>query len=380
MKFMHISDLHIGKQVNGYSMIEDQRYILKSILREVDKEDVDGVLIAGDVYDKSVPSAEAVTVLDDFLVSLAKKKKPVFIISGNHDSAERLSFGGRLFEAQNIYLSPVYQGEVRCITMEDEYGEVNVYLLPFVKPTQVKGFLKEEEDRITDYSSAIAAVIDHMNVDTTKRNILVMHQFVTGAVRCDSEEVSVGGLDQVDGSILKDFDYVALGHIHGPQKVGRENIRYCGTPLKYSLSEVNHKKSVTIVELKEKGELILQEIPLIPKRDMYHLRGTYGELSSLNYYKGQEFQNGYVHITMTDEEDLLEVKGRLQTIYPNLMSVEYDNQRTRSTLNLQASEEVEKKSPLELFENLYEQQNNQELTKEQVEILLPMIESIWGEE
>ncbi len=380
MKFMHISDLHIGKQVNGYSMIEDQRYILKSILREVDKEDVDGVLIAGDVYDKSVPSAEAVTVLDDFLVSLAKKKKPVFIISGNHDSAERLSFGGRLFEAQNIYLSPVYQGEVRCITMEDEYGEVNVYLLPFVKPTQVKGFLKEEEDRITDYSSAIAAVIDHMNVDTTKRNILVMHQFVTGAVRCDSEEVSVGGLDQVDGSILKDFDYVALGHIHGPQKVGRENIRYCGTPLKYSLSEVNHKKSVTIVELKEKGELILQEIPLIPKRDMYHLRGTYGELSSLNYYKGQEFQNGYVHITLTDEEDILEVKGRLQTIYPNLMSVEYDNQRTRSTLNLQASEEVEKKSPLELFENLYEQQNNQELTKEQVEILLPMIESIWGEE
>ena len=380
MKFMHISDLHIGKQVNGYSMIEDQRYILKSILREVDKEDVDGVLIAGDVYDKSVPSAEAVTVLDDFLVSLAKKKKPVFIISGNHDSAERLSFGGRLFEAQNIYLSPVYQGEVRCITMEDEYGEVNVYLLPFVKPTQVKGFLKEEEDRITDYSSAIAAVIDHMNVDTTKRNILVMHQFVTGAVRCDSEEVSVGGLDQVDGSILKDFDYVALGHIHGPQKVGRENIRYCGTPLKYSLSEVNHKKSVTIVELKEKGELILQEIPLIPKRDMYHLRGTYGELSSLNYYKGQEFQNGYVHITLTDEEDILEVKGRLQTIYPNLMSVEYDNQRTRSTLNLQATEEVEKKSPLELFENLYEQQNNQELTKEQVEILLPMIESIWGEE
>ena len=380
MKFMHISDLHIGKQVNGYSMIEDQRYILKSILREVDKEDVDGVLIAGDVYDKSVPSAEAVTVLDDFLVSLAKKIKPVFIISGNHDSAERLSFGGRLFEAQNIYLSPVYQGEVRCITMEDEYGEVNVYLLPFVKPTQVKGFLKEEEDRITDYSSAIAAVIDHMNVDTTKRNILVMHQFVTGAVRCDSEEVSVGGLDQVDGSILKDFDYVALGHIHGPQKVGRENIRYCGTPLKYSLSEVNHKKSVTIVELKEKGELILQEIPLIPKRDMYHLRGTYGELSSLNYYKGQEFQNGYVHITLTDEEDILEVKGRLQTIYPNLMSVEYDNQRTRSTLNLQASEEVEKKSPLELFENLYEQQNNQELTKEQVEILLPMIESIWGEE
>lgn len=380
MKFMHISDLHIGKQVNGYSMIEDQRYILKSILREVEKEDVDGVLIAGDVYDKSVPSAEAVTVLDDFLVRLAKKKKPVFIISGNHDSAERLSFGGRLFEAQNIYLSPVYQGEVRCITMEDAYGEVNIYLLPFVKPTQVKAFLKEEEDRITDYSSAIAAVIDHMNIDTKKRNVILMHQFVTGAVRCDSEEVSVGGLDQVDGSILKDFDYVALGHIHGPQKVGEENIRYCGTPLKYSLSEVNHKKSVTIVELKEKGELILQEIPLIPKRDMYHLRGTYEELSSLNYYKGKEFQNGYVHVTLTNEEDILEVKGRLQTIYPNLMSVEYDNRRTRSTLNLQATEEVEKKSPLELFENLYEQQNNQELTKEQVEILLPMIESIWGEE
>lgn len=380
MKFMHISDLHIGKQVNGYSMIEDQRYILKSILREVDKEDVDGVLIAGDVYDKSVPSAEAVTVLDDFLVRLAKKKKPVFIISGNHDSAERLAFGGRLFEAQNIYLSPVYQGEARCITMEDAYGEVNIYLLPFVKPTQVKAFLKEEEDRITDYSSAIAAVIDHMNIDTKKRNVLLMHQFVTGAVRCDSEEVSVGGLDQVDGSILKDFDYVALGHIHGPQKLGEGNIRYCGTPLKYSLSEVNHKKSVTIVELKEKGELVLQEIPLIPKRDMYHLRGTYEELSSLNYYKGKEFQNGYVHVTLTNEEVILEVKGRLQTIYPNLMSVEYDNRRTRSTLNLQATEEVEKKSPLELFENLYEQQNNQELTKEQVEILLPMIESIWGEE
>lgn len=379
MKFMHISDLHIGKQVNGYSMMEDQRYILNCILKEIEKQEVDAVLIAGDVYDKSVPPAEAVTIFDDFLVRLSKKEKAVFIISGNHDSPERLSFGGRLLKNQRIYLSPVYQGEVSCVTMEDEYGEVNVYLLPFVKPAQVKVYFPQEENKITDYTLAIETIIRHMNIDTTKRNVLVMHQFVTGASRCDSEEVSVGGLDQVDGSILKDFDYVALGHIHGPQKVGSPRIRYCGTPLKYSMSEVNHKKSVTIVELKEKEEITIEEIPLTPKRDMYHLRGTYEELSNLSYYEGEEFKNGYVHITLTDEEDVPEVKGKLQAIYPNLMSVEYDNKRTRNTLNLQAMEEVEKKSPFTLFANLYEQQNNQEMTKEQIEFLQPIMEEIWGE-
>ena len=234
MKLIHLSDLHLGKRVNEFSMLEDQQYILTEILHIIDEEQPDGVLIAGDVYDKTVPSAEAVALLDDFLVRLAKRDLQIFLISGNHDSPERMAFGGRLMEGSGVHLAPVYDGRVRPIPMTDAYGTVNFYLLPFVKPAHVRRCFPERE--ITTYTDALAAAIEAMGVDTNGRNVLLTHQFVTGAARCDSEELSVGGTDNVDVSVFDPFDYVALGHIHGPQRVGRDTVRYCGTPLKYSFS------------------------------------------------------------------------------------------------------------------------------------------------
>ena len=266
MKLIHLSDLHLGKRVNECSMLEDQQYILGEILRIIDSEAPDAVLIAGDVYDKSVPSAEAVTLLDDFLVQLASRRVQTCLISGNHDSAERLSFGGRLMDAAGIHIAPVYDGSLTPLTLSDEHGPVDIYLLPFLKPVQVRRFFPDED--IESYTDAMAAVLRAANVDTARRNVLVAHQFVAGAVPCESEEFSVGGTDNVAVCVFDDFDYVALGHIHGPQKVGRETVRYCGTPLKYSFSEVSHKKSVTVVEMGEKGSVGIRTVPLVPRRDM----------------------------------------------------------------------------------------------------------------
>lgn len=262
MKLIHLSDLHLGKRVNDFSMLEDQQYILAEILQIIDREKPDGVLIAGDVYDKSVPSAEAVALLDDFLVRLSKRELRIFVISGNHDSPERMAFGGRLMERSGVHLAPVYDGRVEPVVLTDEYGPVKLYLLPFVKPSHVRRCFPERE--IATYTDAVAAAVEAMGVDTAVRNVLVTHQFVTGAARCDSEELSVGGTDNVDASVFDPFDYVALGHIHGPQQVGRETVRYCGTPLKYSFSEAGHKKSVTVVELGAKGSVTIRTIPLKP--------------------------------------------------------------------------------------------------------------------
>lgn len=266
MKLIHLSDLHIGKRVNEISMIEDQEYILLQILQIIDDEKADAILIAGDVYDKSVPSAEAVVLFDDFLCRLAKRHVPVLIISGNHDSQERLAFGNRLLELGGIHISPVYDGTVQSVTLSDEHGEVIFWLLPFIKPTHVKRFYPEAG--IESYTDACRVAIEKMSVDVTQRNVLVTHQFVTGASFDPegSEEISVGGSDNVDASVFESFDYVALGHIHGPQNIGSNRIRYSGTPLKYSLSEAAHHKSVTVVNLGPKGELELQLRPLMPKR------------------------------------------------------------------------------------------------------------------
>ena len=251
MKLMHLSDLHLGKRVNEFSLLEDQQYILNEILQMADRERPDGVIIAGDVYDKAVPPAEAVSLLDRFLVELARRSLQVFVISGNHDSPERMAFGGRLMEGSGLHMAPVYRGQVDPIPLEDAYGPVNLYLLPFVKPAQVRRFFPDRE--IATYTQALEAAISAMDLDPRVRNVLVTHQFVTGAERCDSEELSVGGSDNVDVSVFAPFDYVALGHIHGPQCVGRETVRYCGTPLKYSFSEARHRKSVTLVELAPRG-------------------------------------------------------------------------------------------------------------------------------
>ena len=373
MKLIHLSDLHIGKRVNEVSMIEDQEYILTQILRVIDEEKVDAVLIAGDVYDKSVPSAEAVILFDDFLCRLAKRQMPTLIISGNHDSPERLAFGNRLFERSGIHISPVYNGTVEAVTLSDTYGAVNFYLLPFVKPAHVKRYFPDAG--IETYTDAIRTAVEKMEIDTTRRNVLLTHQFVTGASTCDSEEISVGGSDNVDVSVFENFDYVALGHIHGPQNIGSNRVRYCGTPLKYSFSESNHYKSVTIVELGCKGELTLRTIPLLPRHDMREIRGTFEELMNKAYYSAQTTDD-YLHIILTDEEDVPEAMGRLRVIYTNLMKLTYDNTRTRTTQIVSSAEDVKRKSPLQLFEELYEIQNNQPMSEEQRTFALELIERI----
>lgn len=379
MKLIHLSDIHLGKRVNEFSMLEDQAHILKKILAVVDEEKPNGVLIAGDVYDKSVPSTEAVQLFDDFLVRLAERKLPVFIISGNHDSPERLSFANRLIDAVGIHLAPVYNGVVEPITLSDEYGPVNVYMLPFIKPAHVRGFFPDTE--ITGYSDAVAAAIGRMNIDKTQRNVLITHQFVTGAQRSDSEELSVGGTDNIGAEVFCDFDYVALGHIHGPQNMDSGRIRYCGSPLKYSFSEAAQQKSVTVAELKEKGALEIHTVPLIPRRDMVELKGSYQQLTLREFYESTTYQEDYTHITLTDEKDIPDAVAKLRTVYHNLMKLDYDNTRTRHSAAISGAENVETRSPIDLFAEFYELQNGLPMSAEQTELVASLIEKIWeGEE
>lgn len=374
MKFIHLSDLHIGKRVNEFSMLEDQKYILKVILKIIDDESPDAVLIAGDVYDKSVPSAEAVQLLDDFLFRLSEKKLPTFIISGNHDSAERLSFGGRLMDMSGIHLSPVYNGRVEPFTLSDGYGKVNIYMLPFLKPVNVRRFFPESE--IESYTDAIRVAVNSMKIDENERNVIITHQFVTGASRSESEELSVGGSDNVDAAVFSPFDYVALGHIHGPQKMSRDTIRYCGTPLKYSFSEADHKKSVTVVEMHEKGNTEIRTVPLVPKHDLREIKGKYEEIMLRESYENTDTDD-YMHITLTDEEDIPDVMNKLRVIYPNIMKLDYDNKRTRSNNTAGMAEEIERKSPLTLFSEFYEDRNGQPMNDRQTEFIRKLIDEIW---
>ena len=374
MKFLHLSDLHIGKRVNEFSMLEDQEYILTKIINIIDDEKPDAVVIAGDVYDKSVPSAEAVQLFDDFLCRLAKRKLQVFVISGNHDSAERMAFGGRLMDISGVHMSPVYNGKVEAISLDDEFGKVNFFMLPFVKPANVRRFFEDAE--IESYTDAVRVAVENMNVNADERNVIVTHQFVTGAEKCESEEISVGGSDNVDASVFDAFDYVTLGHIHGPQNIGSERVRYCGTPLKYSFSEAKHKKSVTVVEMGEKGSLEIRTVALVPKRDMREIKGTYAEITLKDNYINTNTDD-YMHITLTDEEDIPDAIGKLRVIYPNLMKLDYDNKRTRSSAKLDIIENIEQRSPLDLFSEFYGNQNNQPMTDEQTNFVKSLIESIW---
>lgn len=383
MKFLHISDLHIGKRVHEFSMIEDQKYIFRQILEIAKTEMAEAVMIAGDIYDKPIPSAEAVQVFDWFLTELAKQNKKVFVISGNHDSAERLAFGAELMQGRDVYVSPVYDGNVTKVKLRDNYGEIYVHLLPFIKPSTVRHALQKTEQQLEEvmaesfqsYQDAMQAVMNRLEVDESKRNILIAHQFVTGAGRCESEEIIVGGLDNIDAKLFEKFDYVALGHIHSPQSVNRETVRYCGTPLKYSFSEANQQKSVTVVEVFEKGKLELRTVPLKPLHDVRKIKGTYLEVTARSFYQDTDTED-YVQITLTDEEDIPDGLQKLRVIYPNLMQLEYDNSRTRQSRTIEAAEKVEQKSELELFEEFYELQNNQPMGEEQRGFVKQLIEDI----
>lgn len=371
MRFAHLSDLHIGKRVNGFSMIEDQKYILNQVIEIIKREEVEAVILAGDIYDKTIPSAEAVQVLDDFLIQLSNLNLPIFVISGNHDSAERLSFGARVLRKSQIYISELYNGEITPITLEDEYGKIHVYLMPFLKPALVRQALGREE--IVTYQDAVEMAIHQIPLKEEDRNILVAHQFVIGASKSDSEEVSVGGLDQISHTLFESFDYTALGHIHGPQHIGKETIRYCGTPLKYSFSEEAHTKSVTIIDLEQKGKTTIRMVPLIPMRDMRKIRGKYEEIINQALADNRSLED-YIQITLTDEEDVLNGLENLRKIYPNIMRFEYDNKRTREQNELTNTVIIEQRSELELFEEFYFLQNNQEISKEQRELIQAIIE------
>ena len=375
MKLMHLSDLHLGKRVNDFSMLEDQAYILNKIINIIDDEKPTGIILAGDIYDKPIPPAEAVELFDDFLYKLSQRNIQVFIISGNHDSAERIAFGARLFDKTGIYLSPVYNGTISPIEVHDDFGKLNIYMLPFIKPVHVSRYFPDKE--ISSYTDAVSTVIENMHIDTSSRNILVTHQFVTGSSRTESEDVSLGGSDNVDSVVFKDFDYVALGHIHRSQSCCSEYIRYCGTPLKYSFSESKDTKSITVIDIKEKGNIKLDFIPLTPLRDMVELKGTYEELMLRSFYENTTYPDDYVHITLTDEDDILDVITRLRVVYKNIMKLDYDNQRTRSSSEINLINDMESKSPLELFDIFYESRNGQHLSDIQKDFMENIIEDIW---
>ena len=376
MKLFHLSDLHLGKRLDEFSLLEDQKYILIEIINIIREEKPEAVIIAGDVYDKAVPSAEAVQLFDNFLVRLSELGQEVFVISGNHDSPERISFASRLIERSGVHLSPVYDGSVKPVPLEDAYGRVNFWMLPFLKPVHVRRWDPDEE--IKSYTDAVRLAVKNMEINSDERNVLITHQFVTGAQQSGSEEASIGGLDNVDASVFDAFDYVALGHIHGAQNVGTERIRYCGTPLKYSFSEAAQEKSVTVVTLNEKGDLGIRTVPLAPKHDLRELRGTYEELTFRPNYEGTKTDD-YLRITLTDEEDVPNAIGNLRVIYPNLMKLLYDNRRTRANEQISGAEEAENKSPVDLFAELYEKQNGQPMSDEQREYAEKLTEKILEE-
>ena len=376
MKFIHISDLHIGKKLNEFSLAEDQRHILGEILKIADTERPDCVFIAGDIYDKSMPSGEAVEMFDAFLYLLTLLNTNIFIISGNHDSPERISFGARLMQNSRVFIAPVYDGTVYKHSLKDSFGLINIYLLPFVTPRQVRRFYDAETE---SYNDAVKTAISEIPDDESERNVILTHQFVTGAVQSDSEDISVGGTDNIDASLFDKFDYVALGHIHRPQSVLRDTVRYCGTPLKYSFSEASHQKSVTLGLMNEKGNIALSYIPLTPLHDMREIRGTYEEVTDKRNY-GDLPTDDYIHITLTDEFDVPDALFKLRTIYPNLMKLDYDNKRTQSSGELTLDDTVERRSPLQIFCDFYKQRMGNDMNDTQRNFCEKIMTEIWEDE
>ena len=419
MKFFHLSDLHLGKRVNGFPMIEDQKYILDRVLELIDREHPDALIVAGDVYDKSIPPVEAVNLFDDFLVSLAARNVQVFIVSGNHDSAERVSYGGRVMEHSGIHISRRITGarrdeepeeaedlyadsadgkdedsgvsgkdDVSCtggvivpVRLEDAYGPVYVYLFPYIHPSVVRDAWPD--DRIVTWTDAMETLIRHAGVDPEARNIAVAHQYVTAnGVRpqeSDSEQKHIGGLDNVEYSVFDDFDYVALGHLHGPQHIGRDTVRYAGSPLMYSFSEEKQKKCVTFVELREKGQVEISKIPLEARRVLKTVRGSFGEVMSPGFTAALSSED-YYRVILTDEHDIDQALYRLRArFYKNLMEIKYDNTRTgQADDGIAAEEEALDKEPIEVLGELYEKQNGTGMSEFQKELAARLIAEIWG--
>ncbi|HAG13342.1 MAG TPA: exonuclease sbcCD subunit D [Ruminococcus sp.] len=370
MKFIHLADLHLGRRVSGFSLIEDQTFILGKINEVIRDENPDFVIIAGDVYDKLSPPVEAVTLLDAFLTKLSEEGIRTFIIAGNHDSPERIAFGANLMNKSGVHFSPLYSGKAETFTVSDEFGEADIYLLPYLRAAEARRFFPDAE--IENTADAVRAAIAAMQIDTSRRNIIISHQFVEGGETSDSERSAVGGTDGVPADVYKEFDYAALGHLHKPQKMTRDSIRYGGTPLKYSVSEANDRKCVTVCELGEKGtpvKVTLHE--LTPMRDMRELRGNFAELM-------ESGSDDFVQVLLTDTERVPDAQKRLRTVYPHIMGVRYEQEMQYTPIAVNEEAAVQCADPFELFMTFFENANAKKMTDGQCEFMRELIDRIWG--
>ena len=372
VKFLHIADLHLGKRLNGVSFLEDQIFLLNQISALAEAEHADAVVIAGDVYQKASPQSEAMAAFDAFVTRLAAAGIRVLVISGNHDSAQRISYFSVLVRNAGVYVSEEFTGTVQTVALSDAFGEVRFGLLPFLKPIQARRFYPDE--KIETYEDAVRAVLRHSPVDPAARNVLVCHQFVTGAETCDSEETAIGGLDCVDASAFDDYDYVALGHIHGPQRLKRDTLRYAGSLMKYSFSEVNHRKSVTVVEMLEKGDVRLHTVPLTALHDMRTVEGMLSDVMAMSY------SEDYVWVTIHDELPPPDARVTISTVFPNMLKFSVVNSKTKMDIDVLAREQMESKSVPELFSDFYRLQNNDVAPSERhIEMLTAILKELEGE-
>jgi len=378
MKFLHLSDLHIGKIVNGFPMIEEQQHALDQVIGYINAEPPAAIVIAGDVYDRAVPSVESIRVFDDFITSLAGLDIAVILISGNHDSPERMSYASRLLSEKRLFFYGTFEGAIQKIVLSDVHGDVNFWLLPFIKPSSVRTMYGDKE--IDSYEDAVAAVLEAADIDYATRNVLVSHQFYTKsgvtALRCESELNPVGGLDAVDAGLIERFDYAALGHLHGSQSVGLTHLRYCGSPIKYSFSEWRQKKSATIVELREKGTLTIESLPLVPLHDMREIKGTIAQLMS-DEISSLANKDDYLRVILTDEVEIVDPMGKLRSVYPNLMSLDFENSRTSVDYSAITTEDetVAKLSPYDLFSQFFFSVQGSVMSDEQTEIVRELLET-----
>ena len=379
MKLLHISDLHIGKRVNGFSMIDDQKFVFDEIERIVESEKPEGVLLSGDIYDNHTPSEEAVKLFSDILTRLSRLTR-VFIISGNHDSDEKLAFASGILERANVYISPVFKGEISSVELEDEYGKVIIHLLPFLKPHDVRHYYEDRE--IRTYDDAIRAVLENHQIDLSVRNVLLSHQFVTGAATSESEEMSVGGVENIGSDAYSDYDYVALGHLHRPQTLNAENkMRYAGSPVKYSFSEEHDTKSVTRIELKEKGAVTVDTIPLSALHGMHTIEGSYNDLMQKKFYEGTTYQNDYLRVILTDESEIVDAMSRLRSVYPFIMLVERKRRNGSVTEYTEENlEELRTRKPIDIIRDFYSMQTGVELSEMQEKYLEETLDSLDGGE
>lgn len=376
MRIAHISDLHLGKSLHNFSLLEDQDFILNQIADICVEKKVDVLLVAGDIYDKNVAPEAGIKILRKFLIKLVNSGIKVLLISGNHDSAERLTFGGEFMTEKGIFFSKVYDGVIEPVTFDDEFGPVNFYLLPFVKPSTVQHFF--ENEKILTYEDGISCAVRHLNINTEQRNIVVAHQNILSAQRCESEENIIGGLDAISDEVFKDFDYTALGHIHKQQSIGKHNVMFSGTPLKYSISEINHVKSMPVITLKEKNHQEIEFIPFKPMRDLRQIRGTLDEIMTMSKNDPNNPED-YIEIILTNEDEVLDAITTLRSVYPNIIKLSYDNKATKASENIENYGEVKDRQPIEIFDDFYKSRRGTEMSSEQKEYIQSLIEKIWGE-